>query len=531
MLDKFPVALSFHKAWPPMVAQRERIMSLTDTLMQVFPNTVVTGIVWVLLLSLVLYFTRGPAQRAIASLFQLFAEAMQMASDSILGTEARLTARNRVVLLAMGREAAERGIEREFERIEENVRREIAQCTALDRMMNETLTKMEEDHKQSQEVPPAPPGWAGVVQAISEVPGKGDAMVAGILEQIYTSLVKMQEQAITSYRTAVESRHEHLQKMAPEWRGLTQLVVQTKKNVAQLVERSKTIDHQMETYENVVKNTDDAERTLSASALKQFFVSGLVMAIAVGGAFINFQLIARPMAEAVGANSVIGGFKVAEIAALVIILLETAMGLFLMESFRITRLFPMIGALPDNIRQRMIYATLSILFFFAFVESGLAYMREILLEDELATAAALRGGAQATGAAGFMWITTTAQMVMGFVLPFALVFVAIPLESFVESARTVLASGVAALLRLLAAAFRVLSKASDATGRVLVDVYDIAIFGPLWVENMFTNGKSNGLPKPPKPAKPGKAAKSEGPRMPFAGNAPGETPAPKEATS
>jgi hypothetical protein len=122
-------------------------------------------------------------------------------------------------------------------------------------------------------------------------------------------------------------------------------------------------------------------------------------------------------------------------------------------------------------------------------------------------------------------------MVMGFVLPFALVFVAIPLESFVESARTVLASGVAALLRLLAAAFRVLSKASDATGRVLVDVYDIAIFGPLWVENMFTNGKSNGLPKPPKPAKPGKAAKSEGPRMPFAGNAPGETPAPKEATS
>ena len=377
-------------------------MSLTETLMSVFPNTVVTGIVWLLLLSLVLYFTRGPAQRSIATICRLFAEAMQMASDSILGTEARVSACNRVVLLAMGREAAERGIEREFERIEETVRREIAQCTALDRMMNETLTKMEEDHKASQEVPPAPPGWAGVVQAISEVPGKGDAMVAGILEQIYTSLVKMQEQAITSYRTAVESRHDHLKKMAPEWRGLTQLVTQTKKNVTKLVERSQTIDHHMEEYENVVKNTDQAERTLAASAMKQFFVSGLVMAIACGGAFINFQLIARLMAEAVGSNSVIGGFKVAEIAALVIILLETAMGLFLMESFRITRLFPMIGALPDNIRQRMIYATLSILFFFAFVESGLAYMREILLEDELATAAALRGGTQVTAAAGFV---------------------------------------------------------------------------------------------------------------------------------
>ena len=185
-------------------------MSLTETLMQMFPNTVVKGVIWFLLLTLMLYFGRGPAQRAITTLCRLLSDSMKLASDSILGAESRLTARNRDVLLAIGREAAERGIEREFERIEENVRREIAQCTALDRMMNETLTKLEEDHKQSIDVPPAPPGWAGVVQAISEVTGRGDAMVASVLEKIYESLVKMQDQAISSYRSAVESRHEHL---------------------------------------------------------------------------------------------------------------------------------------------------------------------------------------------------------------------------------------------------------------------------------------------------------------------------------
>ena len=204
-------------------------MSLTETLLPMFPNSLVTGVVWFLLGSLTLYLGRGPAQRSIATLCRVLKEAMQMASDSILGTEARLSARNRDVLLATGREAAEQGIDREFERIQENVRREIAQCTALDRMMNETLTKMEEDHKQSMDVPPAPPGWAGVVQEISEVPGKGDAMVAAILEQIYTSLVKMQDQAIPSYRSAVETRHENLRKMAPDARSLLQLVTQTKK--------------------------------------------------------------------------------------------------------------------------------------------------------------------------------------------------------------------------------------------------------------------------------------------------------------
>jgi hypothetical protein len=290
--------------------------------------------------------------------------------------------------------------------------------------------------------------------------------------------------------------------MAPEWRNLTQLAGQLKKNVTTMLERSQTIDRHMDEYEGMVRKTDRAERTLTASSFTQFFVSGLVLAIAIGGAFINFHLIARPMAEAVGANSYIGNFRIAEIAALVIILLETAMGLFLMESFRITRLFPMIGALPDKTRQRMIWATLSILFFFACVESGLAYMREILLEDELATSAVLRGEAGAVATASYMWITTAAQMVMGFVLPFALVFVAIPLESFVQSSRTVLGISAAAGLRAFAAVFQLLARAFDYGGRLLVDLYDILIFGPLWLETVFRPARPDraGRPQPRNPA-------------------------------
>ena len=72
----------------------------------------------------------------------------------------------------------------------------------------------------------------------------------------------------------------------------------------------------------------------------------------------------------------------------------------------------------------------------ASIEAGLAYMREVLLQDELATTALLRGE-NAAALNGHLWITTMAQMGMGFILPFALVFVAIPLETFVHSLRTV----------------------------------------------------------------------------------------------
>ena len=188
------------------------------------------------------------------------------------------------------------------------------------------------------------------------------------------------------------------------------------------------------------------------------------------------------MAEMVGGTSLIGGFRTADIAALVIILVEISMGLFLMESLRITRLFPVIGALPDKTRVRMAYITFAILFLLAGVEAGLAYMREVLLHDELATSALLRGETGATATGQYMWITTTAQMGMGFILPFALTFVAIPLETFVHSLRTVIGIIAISMLRTVSLVLRLLANIFLYLGVFLRQVYDLPLFVPLWLE-------------------------------------------------
>ena len=66
----------------------------------------------------------------------------------------------------------------------------------------------------------------------------------------------------------------------------------------------------------------------------------IVLAVALGGAFINFQLIALPMSELVPAGARIGGLPVATVSALVIVLMEVALGIFLMDMLGITELFP-----------------------------------------------------------------------------------------------------------------------------------------------------------------------------------------------
>jgi len=449
-------------------------------------NPFASGLVIFVVLVAVMYFARSPAHLAISSFSRVIHNAMRLSARAIMRAEGRLNERNREVLLAQGREAVERIIEREFDRVDVTVRRDLAEYPSLHRRLSEEITRIDDDYKESTEVPPEPPGWVKAVDAVAKIPGK-DPMVASILEDIHSSMVKANTQAIEEYRKSSHKRHEHLKHMMPHWRKVRSVLGQVDKSVHSLLSRSQKIDRHMDEYESIVKGSDRAVRTLSSSSLTQFFISALVLAIAVGGAIVNFQLIERPMQEMVGANNyLMDGVKTSYVVALVIIFVEMSMGLFLMESMRITRLFPIIGALNDKIRVRMIIAFFFILTSLALIEAGLAFIREILMEDELRTSAALAGQAAVAAAqeatTDFLWISTVAQMGLGFVLPFALMFVAIPLESFVHSLRTVLGLIGIGVLRTMAWMLRLIGSVIKFISNSIIHVYDLVIFAPLWIE-------------------------------------------------
>jgi hypothetical protein len=110
-------------------------------------------------------------------------------------------------------------------------------------------------------------------------------------------------------------------------------------------------------------------------------------------------------------------------------------------------------------------------------------MRELLSQDDAALVAGLLNNTQMlAGDAASRWITTAAQMGMGFILPFALTFVAIPLETFIHASRTVLGTLVVGLLYAMAGLLRVAGNGSRNVGQALLNLYDLLIFAPLWVE-------------------------------------------------
>jgi len=183
----------------------------------------------------------------------------------------------------------------------------------------------------------------------------------------------------------------------------------------------------------------------------------------------------------------------------VIILVEASMGLFLMESLRITHLFPRISNLSDRARRRMMWISLVLLVTLAGIEAALALMRDMLIADKQALLQSLAATRQAASEGWIGRIPTAGQMLLGFILPFALAFVAIPLESFIHSARNIGGSLLADLVQALGFVLRVLANLARHTSRALLQFYDLLIVLPLLVEHLVRSLRGGEAAIKPRP--------------------------------
>jgi len=452
----------------------------TEMLLLWSDSLAVSVVVWFVLIVTAMYLGRSQAHQLINTTSNAVRTVFKLLARTFSNMASRLSTRNRELILSHGRDAVEKNIEREFHRVNKLVEKDLSGYPAVQRKINDAVEKIEEDYQNSVEAPPLPPAWLDGVESMAKRAQSSDPTVSLILENINQTLTKAQKDTLDEYRKNSQARHEALKNMLPTWRNVSQHLNEIDKNVGGIEAQAKVIDKQMKDYEDIRNGEETAVRKLMSSSITQFFVSGLVLIIAILGGIINFQLIALPMSEMVGGTSYLGPMKMADVAALVIIMVEIAMGLFLMESLRITHLFPVISSMDDGMRRKMLIITLSILTILASVEASLAYMRDLLALDREALTQSLAGAAIIE--AEFRWIPSIGQMIIGFILPFTLAFIAIPLESFVHSMRTVVGLIVCQILQSLNFVVRIIGNVIYRTGQVMIRVYDLMLFIPLQIE-------------------------------------------------
>jgi len=433
-----------------------------------------------------LYAARKVVHDLFRSIGHMIGGPLRLGARWLFATARDMQERNKAVLLAHGKEEVGQHIEREFERVGLLVTRDLEGYPALQRKVLDEITRVEEDYKKCGEVPPPPPDWVEAVAGIAKIKSEHSEMVKRILEEIKRSVDSIHAKALDEYRRAYQSRHKILNGFMPFWRSLDKTLGQVDKKLTGLQDTSSKLDAQMEKYEQINKKTDKAEHALTVSAFTQFAVATVVLLIAMGGALVNFKLIALPFSEMVGGSDYLtNSLKTSDVAALVIILVEVTMGLFLMEALRFTHLFPAIVNLNDKMRRRILWFSAVFLLTLAGIESSLALIRDMLMADKQALIQSLASAQQAAPADPLLArIPTAAQMLLGFILPLALAFVAIPLESFVHSLRTVGGAALVMLVRVLAFVLRILGNLVRQLCRVLTTLYDVTIVLPLLIERV-----------------------------------------------
>jgi hypothetical protein len=122
------------------------------------------------------------------------------------------------------------------------------------------------------------------------------------------------------------------------------------------------------------------------------------------------------------------------------------------------------------------------------LESALTFAGDRIARD-LGTLGQSMAGVEQSASAGM--IPAVGLMIMSFIFPFALAFVAIPLESFVSSSRTVLGIIVVGVLRLISFVLRLIGNIGYYTGRFVINLYDLLIFPSIWLEGVLAGSKMN----------------------------------------
>ncbi len=442
-----------------------------------------------------MYFAREPIQRVLKTLAQGLSGGLHLVAGWCNETAERMQSRSRELILEAGRDSQELHIEQEFRRLESNYARDLAGYPRLHLKLDENITEIDSTFRDAAEVPPAAPGWGDVVEAITRVKGMNTLAVENMLDDIHDSAVEAEKEALQQYRTASAKRHKILASMAPRWKELKGVLERVGKSVNTLLESTRRIDGYMDRYEQIQSGDDRSVRNLASSAGKLFIISLIVIGIAIAAAFINFQLIALPMSELVPSGTRLIGMPVASVAALVIVLMEVAAGIFLLDALGITHLFPQIGTLPASRRRLVFSVALGSLFLLASIEASLAVLREQLVEAEMSLMESLAGGgpgavARATGSL----IPVVGQAVLGFTLPWILAMIAVPLEMLIESGRHVVNRILVLLLHGFGLVARFIAYVLQYGILLIAHLYDAIIMIPIQIERWIRGDKAPSRP-------------------------------------
>ncbi len=435
-----------------------------------------------------LFFARESVHKMIQAMSDGSAGGLRKLAEWTRKSAETLREKDRKVLLESGVAKMQGEILQEFCRIDTANTKSLASYPKLQLRLDENISRIERDYEECGQVTPMAPGWSEVIESIGNAQNTtSDRIIEKMLGEIHKSAVAGEKKALSEFRDVTSKRHRILGAMSPIWKRVEKLGKDINNQVGKVMENGRNIEKYMTQYEKISAADPESVDMLSSKVTKLFIISLIVICVGLVGAFINFNLIALPMSELVPAGVRVAGMAVSEVSALVIVALELVLGIFLFEAMGVTHTFPQIANMTRGKRKVILYGALLGLLFLSSVEASLAVLRENLAEAKSALDISLAGGvAQITETINSN-ITVIGQALLGFVLPWILAVIAIPLEMFIEASQHAFARIYTILITLFCHLASGIAYLIESIFKIISHIFDIYIVVPAQIANLISN--------------------------------------------
>lgn len=451
-------------------------------------NTI-TLIGWSVVSIATLYLARTQAHLIIRRIFQSISIPLRHLSVSFNLIANSLLYRNKEAAKGQAHIRLMKNADRSYLQLRALIVRDLAHYPAMHERL-QTLSQGLEDKYQltADDANPVYEGWSNLINDVSYIDSLNDENVVSLMTEMQLTMSSTHASILSNMKSLKRNQQRQLTKSVPTTRKILETLDRLEHVLVDVDKHSTLLDKHVETL-NQIKNNQDLEQTSNnSSPAFQLIISSVVLVIAVFGAFVNYNLVELPMREMVGGGQYVQGIPVSAIGAMVIIAIEIVMGLFIMEFLGVTNLFQGLDVLDEKMRKRLLWLAIIILFSLACIESALAYMRDILAAQAQVFNAELDNKKVVEV---MSVIPMIGQVVLGFILPFALMFIAVPLETFLTSGMSMVRYLFSIILKILAFVCRLVGLASKQVGSIVNALYDMVVIVPLTIERLSVKHRTN----------------------------------------
>lgn len=430
------------------------------------------------LLLVLLYLARQPVHELLHGLGRSASGLLRSGAMVLRSSHRNLTRLARFSLMQMAREHQERLTRRQLKRLEEILDEALEDWPGLRGRIEAAIKRIESDHRHPPEQPEPPTAWADLLERITGIDDGRDPAVSRAIEAVHESIRQTSRELAEKHYQANRDYQDHLEGLRPEWERIA-----TDSEAA--LARLDTLSQELRDCRRRLQRFDTLQRQrgILTSRLRGWLGIQFLVGLAVGGlaimvGVVNFHLIALPLQEAMGADSRVGPWMTASVAATTMTALMVALAMLISDGLGFTRFFGGLERFNPGQRRLITHIAGGALLVLCFAEAGLAFVRDSLVLEQAWLARELETGV-ATGEPGLRWIPSLAQMLIGFVLPLSFLIMAPAIESLLQSGRVLLVSAAGMLAAVGATLLRLLARLLEQTAGLLAYLYDLVIFLPL----------------------------------------------------